>query len=123
MTNRVNLNFLFIAVLLLPGQTTRANVQIANVYSDNMVLQADRKITVCGTADQAESLTVEINGNTALTRAGFDGKWQVKLPSMKFNEYAMPMPTIRFVPYIMERDFLFYLLIGKSNRTIKSELI
>jgi len=123
MTNRVNLNFLFIAVLLLPGQTIKANVNTASVFSDNMVLQAELNITVWGTADKAESARIEIKGNGAVTRAGFDGKWQVKLPSMKFNEYAMPMPIIRFVPYIMERDFLFYLLTGKSNRTIKSELI
>jgi sialate O-acetylesterase len=83
--NTKYLNFLFLAVLLLAGQSTKANVKVASIFSDNMVLQADRNITVWGTADRAESVTVEIDGNSAMTRAGFDGKWQVELPPMKYG--------------------------------------
>lgn len=83
--NKLNLNFLFLAILLLAVQSTKANVKVASIFSDNMVLQADRKITVWGIADQAESVTVEINGKSAITRAGFDGKWQLELPPMEYG--------------------------------------
>lgn len=85
MIQKINRYFLFLAVLLLAGQTIKANVKIAGVFSDNMVLQADRNITVWGTADRAESVTVEMNGYTAVTWAGFDGKWQLELPPMKYG--------------------------------------
>jgi sialate O-acetylesterase len=82
---KINLNFLFIAFLLLAGQTIRANVKIASVFTDNMVLQGNRNITIWGTADWAESVTVEINGNTTDTRTGFDGRWKVELPAMEYG--------------------------------------
>lgn len=83
--NKLNLNFLFLAILLLAGQNTKANVKMASVFSDHMVLQADRNIAVWGTANHAESVTVEINGNSAIARTGFDGKWHVNLPPMEYG--------------------------------------
>ncbi len=82
---KISLIFLFLAVLLLVGQIGKADVKPASVFSDNMVLQADRNIAVWGTANQAESVIVEIDGNRAVTRAGFDGEWQVELPAMKYG--------------------------------------
>jgi len=83
--NKINWTFLVTAILLLAGHIVVANVKIASVFSDNMVLQADRKLTVWGTANPAESITVEINGNTAATRTGFNKKWKLELPPMKYG--------------------------------------
>lgn len=89
------LNLFVITIVLLAAQSLRANVKIASAFSDNMVLQADRNIAIWGVAARAEHIIVEINGNSVTIRAGFDGKWQVELPPMKYGgPYELHVSTM-----------------------------
>lgn len=52
------------------------------VYSDNMVLQRDRALTIEGTADAGETVTVSIAKQTKTARTPDNGRWTVTLDPM-----------------------------------------
>ncbi|MBI5091348.1 MAG: 9-O-acetylesterase [Candidatus Hydrogenedentes bacterium] len=60
-----------------------ADVSLAGVFGDSMVLQRGKPIPVWGKAAPDEAITVSMNGKTAKTKADAQGAWSVKLPSMK----------------------------------------
>ncbi len=54
-------------------------LQAAAVFSDNMVLQRDKKLRVFGRGDEGSRITVALCGKTGDTVCR-DGKWVVYLP-------------------------------------------
>ena len=70
------------AVGAVASYSARAEVSVADVFGDHMVLQADAPITVWGTAEPGEELTVEIASASASTTAGANGRWRVTLDSL-----------------------------------------
>ena len=71
--------FLVSAFLLLP---LSAQVVIAPVFKDNMVLQRDAQVPVWGSAAPGETVTVTFAGQTVTATAGSDGKWMLYLAPM-----------------------------------------
>ncbi|MBI1390101.1 MAG: sialate O-acetylesterase [bacterium] len=69
------------AALATPA--TWANVKLNALFNDNAVLQRGEAIPVWGWADPGEKITVQIDRQKASTKADQDGKWMVKLKSMK----------------------------------------
>lgn len=72
------LRALAVLVLLLPG-VLRAELRIAPVFTDNMVLQRDRSVPVWGTAAPGAEISIEFAGRTSSAVAGADGRWRVDL--------------------------------------------
>jgi sialate O-acetylesterase len=68
-----------IVLLLLLVPPARADVKLAPVFSDHMVLQADQLVPVWGVADPNETVAVEFNGQKQTVSADADGKWLVRL--------------------------------------------
>ncbi len=70
------------------GTTARAADPVAvapvfaRVFSDHAVLQRDRPITIWGTADAAQQLTVSLADRNAQVRADKTGHWRATLPAM-----------------------------------------
>lgn len=62
--------------------SANADVKLPKVIASRMVLQQKLPITIWGTADKGEEVTVSIGDNTSSTKAGEDGKWSVKLKEM-----------------------------------------
>ncbi|MBY0588153.1 sialate O-acetylesterase [bacterium] len=60
------------------GSTVRADVSLASIFSDHMVLQRDVEVPVWGTAAEGEEVTVQLGDQTAVCVAS-GGKWNVKL--------------------------------------------
>lgn len=60
-----------------------ADVTLPALISDNMVLQQWTKASVWGTAEPGERVTVSVAGRRASAPAGSDGRWAVKLSSLK----------------------------------------
>jgi len=60
-----------------------ADVKLASIYSDHMVLQQGLAVPVWGWADAGEKVTVKFADQTQSTTTDKDGKWMVKLPAMK----------------------------------------
>ena len=59
--------------------TASAEVQMARIFSSNMVLQRDCRAPVWGRAKPGEGITVRFKGQTHSTVAAADGAWQVAL--------------------------------------------
>lgn len=59
--------------------TLQAEVKLPSIFSDNAVLQADKKIPVWGWAKPGEVVTVSIGNTKASDDANGDGRWQVEL--------------------------------------------
>ena len=66
-------------ILALLAATAHAEVRLAEVFGEHMVLQRDRPVRIWGQAAPGRTLTVEFAGRQATTRAGADGRWRVQL--------------------------------------------
>ena len=70
-----------LAFILITGNYLRAEIQLAPVFSDNMILQREVTIPLRGMADEEEQVIVSFN-NKEYTGQVTDGRWQVDLPAM-----------------------------------------
>lgn len=61
-------------------------LSLPEVYSDGMVLQRNRPITIHGRADAGADITVTIGGNVATTTSDNQGCWEATLPAMTEGE-------------------------------------
>ena len=59
-----------------------ADVQLASLFSDNMVLQRDQPLPIWGRANPGEKIDVTLAAQSARAVADADGRWQVRLPSL-----------------------------------------
>jgi sialate O-acetylesterase len=76
-----------LTLLLSLGYTPlRAEVKLAGVFGDNMVLQRDQSAPVWGSAGDGEDVTVKIAGQTKTATAGADGRWKVTLDKLQGGE-------------------------------------
>ncbi len=105
------------ALFMLVCQVSLADVSLPRFFSNNMVLQRDRTITVFGNASASETATVTFNGATASATADSNGKWEVKLPAMVFGgPYTLTVlgttNTINFTNVLLGD---VYICSGQSN--------
>ena len=56
-------------------------LKVANIFSNDMVLQRDKNITVWGLGDEERTVTVTLNGVSVQTQV-CDGRWTAVLPPM-----------------------------------------
>src|SRR5213082_773174 len=66
-------------ILVCAAFTARADVKLAGLFSDNMVLQRRMRAPVWGWADEGEKVTVTFRG-ASVSAIAKGGKWIVKLP-------------------------------------------
>jgi len=92
--------------LIVPLKT-KADLNVAEIFGDNMVLQQGKTVPVWGWAKPGEKVSVKFKGQEVSGVAGDDGKWTVKLSEMKTDS----------VPYEME------IVSGNEKRVIKNILI
>ena len=60
-----------------------ADLKLAAIFADHMVLQRDKPVAVWGWADPGESVTVRFAGQSKTTTAGTGGGWSLKLDALK----------------------------------------
>ena len=68
-----------LALLLVAASPAAADVKLASILGENMVLQQGAKVPIWGTADPAEKVTVTICGKEATVAADANGKWRVTI--------------------------------------------
>lgn len=68
------------------AHTLHADVKLPPIISDHMVIQRDVAAPIWGTAEPDEVVSVSIAGQTKTTKAGADGRWQLKLDPLKVAE-------------------------------------
>lgn len=69
-------------LLALLAATAHADVRLAEVFGEHMVLQRDRPLRLWGQATPGQTLTVEFAGRKASAQAGAQGRWQVQFPPL-----------------------------------------
>lgn len=81
---QVRLRSLWIAVFMLAmAAPLQAELKLANVFTDHMVLQRDLKNPVWGWDTPGTKVTVSLDGQSHSTQVDDSGRWQVKLDPLK----------------------------------------
>ena len=71
-----------------------AEVRLAGIFADHMVLQREQPIPIWGWADQGEKVRVEFAGQLAETSAAGDGAWSVTLQPLKASQDGEPLRVV-----------------------------
>ena len=72
-----------IALMLVSVASLPAEVKPSALFSNHMVLQSGMAVPVWGVAGPGERVTVTLNGQKQSATASADGKWMVRLKSLK----------------------------------------
>jgi sialate O-acetylesterase len=84
MISRKRLAYFSVALLLASLITSaHADVKLASIFGDSMVLQRELPVPVWGWAEAGEEVTVTLGEQTRKATADKDGRWQVKLDALK----------------------------------------
>lgn len=67
------------AAFLIAAAHLDAAVKLPTIFSDHMVLQADKPVNIWGKAEAGEKVAVEFLGKTYNTQADAEGKWKLTL--------------------------------------------
>lgn len=76
---------LLVCLTSLAPAEALADVRLASVFTDNMVLQRQCKVPIWGTADPGTSVDVRLGDSHATATSGAAGRWIVELDSMPAN--------------------------------------
>lgn len=68
-----------------------AEVKLASIFSDEMVLQRDMPVPVWGWDLPGQKVTVTFGDQTKTATADADGRWQIKLDKLRANEKGQPL--------------------------------
>lgn len=105
-----------IIVFALSSQFMEADVKLADIFSDSMVLQRNINLKIWGYADPEEELTLNFNGQNLETIANKQGNWEFILKPMSFGgPFVM---TIEGKNKIVLKDILIgdvWVCSGQSN--------
>ena len=69
--------------VLMTATSVHAELKLAAIFGDNMVLQQQMPVPIWGWTAPETKVTVQFAGQTKTTRAAADGKWLVKLGKLK----------------------------------------
>ena len=84
MITKRNLLWVSLLAAVLGFQTpARADLKLAAIFGDNMVLQQQMPVPIWGWSDPDAKVTVRFAGQTESTRADENGRWLVKLRKLK----------------------------------------
>lgn len=113
-----------ISLALLAAFQCSAQVTMPVVFSDNMVLQRDKPVSVWGKASAGETVKVEFANQVKTTKADAGGNWQLALKAMPASDQPATMTvagtnTIKF-SNILVGDV--WLCSGQSNMDYKLDL-
>ncbi|MDD5151218.1 MAG: sialate O-acetylesterase [Flavobacterium sp.] len=71
--------YLFLLVILISSISINAQVFVAKIFADNMVLQRNTQIPVWGWAKPNEKIEVRFDKQIKKTKADKNGKWMIRL--------------------------------------------
>ena len=75
----------------LPSAELLAELKLPSFFSNQMVLQRDKPVSIWGWADANTQVDVAFNGNTVSTKSTDEGNWKITLPAMKASRQGMNM--------------------------------
>ncbi|WP_082897190.1 sialate O-acetylesterase [Thalassotalea crassostreae] len=75
--------FILLCLLPLTISVANAEVKLATVFADSMIIQRDMPINIWGTAVADEQVTIILNDKSYLGEADKNGEWLITLPPQK----------------------------------------
>lgn len=108
---------LIFSVLLFTSVALHAQVKLAAIFSDNMVLQRDKPVYIWGKANAGTAVTVMFSSQQKTTTADTAGKWQIELEPLKFSGIPQDL-IVKGQTTIMLHNILIgdvWLCSGQSN--------
>ena len=108
---------LFYLIFLLPV-VAQAQLQLAKLFSDNMVIQRDKPIPVWGKAPPGKMITVSLSKKIKSTKAKADSSWSVNMPPQMANTEPQRMKVISGNDTVVIANILIgdiWVCIGQSN--------
>lgn len=97
---------LLVFLLLLTSFPALADISLPAFFSDGLVLQQGKPVTIWGNAEADENITITFASQTKVTQADLEGKWRITLDPMPANATPAEMT-----------------LTGKNSLTLKNILI
>lgn len=79
----MNKIILLLLLALSVNTLSQAQLKVAEIFTDNMVLQRDQPLHVWGWSQKNERITISFKGKNYTTKPGKSGKWMVKMPAME----------------------------------------
>ena len=79
----------FVAAALLMALSADAKLKLAEVFTDCMVLQCDKPLSVWGTATPGAEVKVKVGRETGKAVAAADGRWSVRLAPLRASGKAV----------------------------------
>ncbi|MHC4995839.1 MAG: sialate O-acetylesterase [Planctomycetota bacterium] len=73
------------------GTDVRAEVRLASIFNDHMVLQHGLANRIWGWAEPGEAVTATLGGQSATRRANASGQWDIQLPAMSVSRQGRPL--------------------------------
>lgn len=104
--------------ILFAGINMKANLKIAKIFSDNMVLQREMPVSVWGEASPGTIATVKFKGQTVSAKTDDNGKWSVKLKPLAADSKPSKMEVVCEKDKIILKNILVgevWLCSGQSN--------
>ncbi|TDB68874.1 sialate O-acetylesterase [Arundinibacter roseus] len=113
---RLKLHFL-VGFLVLLSTLAQAQLRVARIFGDHMVLQRNKPIEIWGWASKGDKVELTLNQQKVTTQAAADGKWKAQLPAMPAGgPYELSIKTKKQT--VLFSDILLgevWLLSGQSN--------
>lgn len=109
--------FFCVLILLIPF-TGNTQLSVADIFSDNMVLQRDKPVPVWGKATPGLNIKVNFAGQEKQTTTGKDGKWLVELAPLTVSSAAATLKISAVNQSLELRNVLVgdvWLCTGQSN--------
>lgn len=112
---------LAIVALVYLCPSANAEIRLAGIFGEHMVLQRQKEIRIWGWADAGEEVFVQLGDNSASTQANAEGRWFVELPAMEAGgPYRLTAAANRETdkPPVLLKDVLIgevWLCSGQSN--------
>ena len=100
--------------LLACSFSARAEIKLAAIFGDNMVLQQQMAVPVWGWSEPGREVTVKFAGQTKMARADADGKWLVKLGKLKASSSPQDLTVVeRLAPKTGNFKIFTNVLVGE----------
>ena len=113
----------FVIVLCSSFQLVRADITLAKIFSDHMVLQRNSKVPINGTADPQQALDISFNQKSYQTTADSSGAWSTTIEIPKSGgPFELVVAAVEGQPKVVVSDILVgevWLCAGEANMNFK----
>lgn len=117
------MKLILLTILIFPI-TVAAQLQLAKIFTDHVVLQRNQPITIFGQATAAKTVTVHFNKEVKTAIANEEGYWQMEFKSQPQNTIPQTITVTCDTQKIVVKNILIgdvWLCIGQSNMEFPME--